>query len=339
MAQARASLGKGELRRQPAKGTDQPADVAPQVVAIIGCARSGSTVLEGKLQQAADVTGLGEVAHLWNRGFLRDELCGCGANFSRCEFWTEVIARAFGKVHAADARRFDVAFRAAVGGVVHLETPVWRPACDPLFADVARQLYLSAHRIGGGKILLDSSKPAHFAASLSASGVARVRPIHLFRSSGPNVQSLRTSKPRPQSQDLAYARMPRSKTLAHAIAHWIFRNAQASNFLRQQDGRALTIHFDSFCHEAEAQLQAIMTQLELPDRRGGDRDRWHSVSGNPVRFEPNGLDIEPERSMVVLSSLERAIVALTTARQQRRLEERALGRRNCRWPQTSLLVG
>jgi hypothetical protein len=328
VAQARARLRGGDGRRQhaPARAAHQePTHLVPRVVAIIGCARSGSTLLEGKLQQAADVTALGEVAHLWSRGFLRDELCGCGVNFSRCEFWTEVIAKGFGKVHAADARRFDAAFRAAVGGVVHLETRRRRPAGDPLFREIARELYLAAHQVGGGKTLLDSSKPARFAASLEASGAACVLPLHLFRSSAPNVQSLRTSKPRPQSQDGSYAMMPSSKTLAHAIAHWIFRNAQASDFMRRHDGRSLTIHFDDFRRNVQPQLQAIMARLELPARRSGARPTWHSVSGNPVRFERDGLDVRvEERATACLNAIERAIVALTTTRQQMRLEACAL---------------
>ncbi|RAK51458.1 sulfotransferase [Phenylobacterium deserti] len=300
----------------------------PDIVAIIGCARSGSTLLEGKLQQAADVTALGEVAHLWSRGFLRDELCGCGAAFSRCEFWMEVLARAFGKLHASDARRFDAAFRTAVGGVVHVEARVWRPhAVDPLFADLARALYRAAHQVGGGKTLLDSSKPAHFAASIAATGGARVRPLHLFRSPAPNIQSLRTAKPRPQARDAAHAMMPRSRTLAHAIAHWVFRNAQASNFLDQHKGRSLTIHFDAFRRDASAELPAIMARLGLPARRAGDSPTWHSVSGNPLRFQPNGLDVRAQdRTSDGLNAVERALVRVLTGRQQMRLEARAFRR-------------
>ncbi|WP_395670273.1 hypothetical protein [Phenylobacterium sp.] len=301
-------------------------NLAPDIVAIIGCARSGSTVLEGKVQQAANVTGLGEVAHLWSRGFLRNELCGCGVNFSRCEFWTEVLARAFGKVQVADARRFDAAFRSAVGGVVHLETPSWRPLhVDPLFGAIARDLYRAAHQIGGERPLVDSSKPAHFAASLKASSVGHVLPLHVFRSPGRNVQSLRTSKPRPQAQEIAYAMMPSSRTLAHAIAHWIFRNAQASNFIRHHDGCSATIFFDGFCQDVDAQLQAIMERLALPARQAGRAETWHSVSGNPVRFQPNGLEIRGSDDVVPLTAFGSAVVRFTTARQQMLLEARSLG--------------
>ncbi len=43
--------------------------------------------------------------HLWQRGVLDDETCGCGNPFSRCPFWQEVGDRAFPGWPASLARR------------------------------------------------------------------------------------------------------------------------------------------------------------------------------------------------------------------------------------------
>ena len=34
--------------------------------------------------------------HLWERGVIEDNLCGCGQKFSECEFWNQVGKSAFG---------------------------------------------------------------------------------------------------------------------------------------------------------------------------------------------------------------------------------------------------
>jgi hypothetical protein len=295
------------------------------VIAVLGCARSGSTMLEGKLQQAADITALGEVTHIWSKGFLGDELCGCGRNFSRCEFWTAVLGEAFGKVRAQDALRFDRAFETARGGIFDWDTQRGRaPQVDPLFAEVSCALYRAAHKIGGGRDLLDSSKYARFAASLKSSEVGRIMPVHIFRSAKPNVYSLKTSKQRPQSQDGAAATMKSATTIFHAMTRWSLRNLQASNFVRTHSGPKATVFYDQFCRAPDEQLQGLMTQLGLSPRPAARADVWHSVSGNPMRFGSDRLQVkEDDRWKRGLSKLDQGIITFATGWQQKTLEARA----------------
>jgi hypothetical protein len=295
------------------------------IVAVLGCARSGSTMLEGKLQHAANITALGEVTHIWSKGFIGDELCGCGRNFSRCEFWTAVLIEAFGKVSAQDASRFDRAFAAARGGIVDWDTQRGRaPPVDPLFAEVSRALYRAAHKIGGNKDLLDSSKYARFAASLKSSEVGRIIPIHIFRSARPNIYSLKTSKQRPQSQEEAAAAMKSAATIFHAMARWSLRNLQASNFVRTHSGPKATVFYDRFCKGPDEQLQALITQLGLSPRPSAGGDIWHSVSGNPMRFGSDRLQIkEDDRWKRGLTKLDQGIITFATGWQQKALEGHA----------------
>ena len=48
---------------------------------------------------------VGELCHLWERGVLENRLCGCGAAFSDCPFWSQVGEAAFGGWAAANAPR------------------------------------------------------------------------------------------------------------------------------------------------------------------------------------------------------------------------------------------
>src|SRR5438270_4691352 len=60
-----------------------------------GTGRSGSTLLARVLDRADGVFAAGELRYVWQRGVLEDRLCGCGEQFSRCPFWSEVMDRAF----------------------------------------------------------------------------------------------------------------------------------------------------------------------------------------------------------------------------------------------------
>ena len=89
------------------------------VVYIGGCQRSGSTLLDRMLSQVPEHLSAGEVVHLWIRGLGGNELCGCGAVFLDCPFWTEVGRIGFGGWdQIAGSRRF----RPCNGGSIAIAT-------------------------------------------------------------------------------------------------------------------------------------------------------------------------------------------------------------------------
>ena len=54
----------------------------PRVLYLGGLGRSGSTPLERLLGELPDVCSVGEVVHMWQRGVVDGELCGCGKAFA-----------------------------------------------------------------------------------------------------------------------------------------------------------------------------------------------------------------------------------------------------------------
>src|SRR6266705_3371373 len=67
-----------------------------RVLYIGGWGRSGSTLLDRMLGQVPGFFALGEVREIWQSGLRENRLCGCGASFRECPFWTRVGAEAFG---------------------------------------------------------------------------------------------------------------------------------------------------------------------------------------------------------------------------------------------------
>ena len=57
-----------------------------KILYIGSAGRSGSTLLDLMLGQGDGMFSTGEVRYLWDRGYLANELCGCGDPFRRCLF-------------------------------------------------------------------------------------------------------------------------------------------------------------------------------------------------------------------------------------------------------------
>ncbi len=80
-------------------------DYPVRVIYLGGLGRSGSTLLERLLGELPGVCASGEIVHLWQRGVAENERCGCGLEFSACDFWKQVGKEAFGGWDKIDASR------------------------------------------------------------------------------------------------------------------------------------------------------------------------------------------------------------------------------------------
>lgn len=190
-----------------------------RVVFIGGSGRSGSTLIERLLGELPSVCNVGEVVHLWERGLLRGETCGCGTPLPACPFWTRVGEVAFGGWDRLDVARFLAVknsvdrnryiFRLAAsrppGGWGRGETgrrgragadrsvaswtPAERAASDGLssrarwYADTYARLYAAIAQVSECQVVVDSSKHASLAFCLQLSANIDLRVLHVVRDS------------------------------------------------------------------------------------------------------------------------------------------------------------
>ena len=147
-----------------------PAAAGPARVSVLyigGWGRSGSTLLDRVLGQVPGVVSLGEVRELWQRGWVENRPCGCGAPFADCPFWTEVGRRAFGGWASLDRDE-----------VLRLRYSLDRPWATPMllgrrsvgfmgrraatYTSILDTLYRALGDVSGAKVIVDSSKlPSH----------------------------------------------------------------------------------------------------------------------------------------------------------------------------------
>lgn len=169
--------------------TEPEADAGPvSVVYLAGMGRSGSTLLDRMLDQLPGWWSVGEVVHLWERGVIDDERCGCGEPFSTCAVWQRIGQEAFGGWDRLD-----------VEAVVELRESVerdrfipqlLRPGLQAGFAErlrrwqaVLARLYRGASRATGARVIVDSSKHVSTALGLRHNPWVDLTLVHLVRDS------------------------------------------------------------------------------------------------------------------------------------------------------------
>lgn len=277
--------------------------MAVDVCFIGGFGRSGSTLLERVLGELPGVCPLGEVVHLWYRGIVVDEPCGCGEPFSRCEFWQEVGNRAFGGWNHVDVDHV-MRLRYATDRMRLIPaTALARPASrrDKAIREYANyhaQVYTAAREVSGARVVTDSSKNASTAFLLHASGEIGLRVLHLVRDSRGVAYSWTKEIARPESErELAKPLMDRYSPWKAALL-WNAHNL-AFDFLARQDVPVRRVDYETLVTEPSSTVRDVATFLGLDVTNVSDLissdsvklSRSHMVSGNPMRFQTGELQL------------------------------------------------
>jgi hypothetical protein len=273
------------------------------VVYIGGCQRSGSTLLDRMISQMPEHLSAGEVVHLWIRGLGGNELCGCGAVFLDCPFWTEVGRIGFGgwdqiRVEEVSAmqRRVDR------NRYIFFMLMPWlsrRYERDlRAYTAILERLYRGIHQVGGGATIVDSSKHGSTAFLLRRVGGLRLRVVHLVRDSRGVAFSLLREVRRPEVVDRAEY-MYRASVWRSSL-EWLAFNG-AFHLLRVVGTPTRMVRYEDLIQRPRATIGRILTfegALSLPADLGfveGHRVRLgvdHTVAGNPMRFRHGTFDLK-----------------------------------------------
>jgi hypothetical protein len=273
-----------------------------RVLYIGGAGRSGSTLLDRLLGQFPGVCAVGEVVHLWRRGVVGNELCGCGVPFRRCGFWSDVGRQAFGGWDASPADEV-LALERTVGRhrfIPLLLSPGVAPAFDARAAryrELQRRLYAAIHEVAGGGVVVDSSKSVPQAFVLAGTPNVDLSVVHLIRDSRGVAYSWTKRVRRPEVRGGA-TYMPVYGP-ARAAAEWT-----ADNLLFQHLGKRRLyrrIRYEGLVGRPQPVVRDILETVGIRSAGmsfiGEDHvflRPTHSVSGNPMRFRNGRVDLLPD---------------------------------------------
>ncbi|MBE0009080.1 sulfotransferase [Arthrobacter sp. AET 35A] len=282
----------------------QREDNAPTVLMLGGFGRSGSTLLERCLAECPNVTGLGEVLHLWERGLRDDDLCGCSRPFSECPFWTAVGQQAFAGWDSIDSstalrdRTSVVRNRYLVELITGFTGPTRRMQRERLLRRLDA-MYGAAQSLGGASLLIDSSKHPAYAYLLRRSSV-HLKCVLVVRDPRGVAYSWAKVVKRPETGS-AEAYMPRYSTAA-AVFNWSIYGAlfHALSLLRVP---VKTVHYEEFMARPRQTIDEIlsfagMKPWETDTSHITDSavvlSAHHTVAGNPMRFRTGTLPIRKD---------------------------------------------
>ncbi|GAA0940464.1 sulfotransferase [Nonomuraea longicatena] len=260
---------------------------ATQVIFLGGLGRSGTTLLERLLGEQPGVTPLGEVVHLWERGVLGGEPCGCGEPLPSCAFWRKVGECAFGGWAPDHARRVLV-LRRRVDRTRRIAR-IGHPDLGE-YVDAYRRVYAAAAEVSGTATVIDSSKHASLAWCLSAGGID-VRVIHIVRDPRAVAHSWHRSVERPEDGRPMTRWGP-----VHTSLQWNAQNL-ALDLLATRGVPVVRVRYEDLLADPDALLAGLAVELGLDHRFPHVRDGVatltvaHTASGNPMRFAVGAVEL------------------------------------------------
>lgn len=265
------------------------------LVYISGSGRSGSTLLERIFHSAPGVAALGEFHCLWR--LPPDQLtCACGARFDADPVWAEILAHA-----GID--------RAGIAELLRLEEIVARSgyiarhgfSLDRLRAQPEVQRFLAlqfrifdaiaAHF--GAPVIVDSSKAGPRAWIMACD--PRTRIVHIYREPTDVIASWRSTK-----FDKGLGTAMQRLSVRHAAMDWWKVEHLARRLSRVSD--VVFLDYRRLCAAPEAEIDRVLGRLGLADRVQATwaeaavlqpRGDYHSLNGNPDRFENSPIPIRP----------------------------------------------
>jgi hypothetical protein len=238
----------------------------------------------------------GELRFLWQRGLVENQLCGCGAPFRECPFWSAVGDEAFGGWDQLDAQEMAALERAVDRHryIPFLVAPWLRPSFRSRvvrYAEVLARLYKGIAQVTGGAYIVDSTKDAPFAFLLRRMPELDLRVVHLVRDSRGVAFSWtkRVRKP----EEVGTAGFMNTYNPVEMGFRWIAYNL-CFHMLGYLGVPRLLMRYERLVTSPRSEIERIAAHLGEEVReehfaflngRGVDLGVHHTVSGNPMRFD------------------------------------------------------
>ena len=272
-----------------------------KVIFVGGAGRSGSTLLDRILGQMEGCCSLGEMYHLWRRGVIQDQLCGCGTSFRKCFFWQAVLQEAFTQGEYEDVTGF-LQLQNSVSRFRHMpfllspsmRTKTFRSDLSR-YMNILGRVYKAIVKTSGCNVLIDSSKlPAHGFILSEMPGI-ELYVIHLVRDSRAVVYSWQRKKLRPEIYwEESY--MPRMG-IFKSCYEWLLCNSLIG-LLSRRAVHYKTLSYEEFTRSPKKKVKELLQWVGISpepsffvDDRRAVLGIDHTVSGNPVRFARGTMSI------------------------------------------------
>ena len=296
----RAAASTGEL----AEVVPIRAELEKIPVLFIGSVpRSGSTILSDLLNENPHMINVGELVHLWERGVIENNLCGCGQSFSDCEFWGKVGEIAFGGWEHLSGERMRTLQKSAdrtrhIPRMLLPSVSKYLVTSTLQYGAVMSRILRAILEVSGKPVIVDTSKHVSTALLLRQLPDIDLRILHLVRDPRGVANSWSKVIARPEVQ--GEARDMDTLHPARIGLRWLWFNWAFSNMDRL-DVPTTTIRYEDFVANPSGTLDQIF-EFAGVDQMGselfGDEplmlSEGHSVSGNPRRLDRRPVELRAD---------------------------------------------
>jgi hypothetical protein len=256
------------------------------IVCVNGWCRNGSTIIGNLLGEIPGFFHVGELHFLWQNsaGAGSNNLCGCGAELTRCPIWSRILPVGRPAGVSADAFAETVVHRQrACVRTRH----TWRVLRQGLHdgdirahAELMTSVYHAVAERTGARVIVDTTKIGGEAALLPHLDGVTPYYVHLVRDPRAVAHSWSRRK------QYAYV-MPSWKS----TAYWRGFNLAAEAIARRDPDRSLLLRYEDFTADPAGAIGALLTFCgagpegnPLTGGRTVELHANHTVTGNPDRF-------------------------------------------------------
>lgn len=246
----------------------------------MGLGRTGTTILEILLANNPGIFGVGEINHIFQDGFINDVICSCGKPASKCDVWKTVRQRC--DWSEDEIQSLVDLFRAIEW---HSKFPILalnlvsRGALRKYY-DVNHQLFQAVEYVSGNSVIVESSKYAGRALSLSKVFPGKVWVICLTRSPSGIINSF-------QKTDAAEQK---PKSLMNIMIYYLYVLSCLCVVKWNLGSRVIPIQYEAMISDPHGTLVKIekWCGFDLSSTRQKlEEDAWldvgHIVTGNRLR--------------------------------------------------------
>jgi len=260
----------------------------------MGAGHTGSTILDIVLGNHPYVEGVGELNKLHSSGWsgAGQRRCACGSPLPECSFWPQVRREWADRIGDDDVPRYvdlQKRFERSRWAWPRLLRCRARPSAE--FAEYTKKtaaLYDAILKVGGRRVVVDSSLAPRRAYALSLVPGVDLRLVHLVRDGRGVIWSLK--KPGKETLTKPFVPAPAGRT----TRYWISANLQCAWVFRGvRDDRRLRIRYEDFVTRPEGPLERIGALLGedfsevIAALAAGQpiQVAGHTVGGNRVRMQ------------------------------------------------------